>query len=247
MKRNFLNFKADELDTRIYRVFTSERLFQAFNDKKLTLVHPKKWDDPFENYIMNSTGELESGELFSVGLRDHFYGQCWTMTRESDSIWRIYAPKKDGIRVTTTPRKLLKSLYDEAGEFRDINSFIGKVEYWTTKELIAQLDDASAMRAMLTDTTGAGQAMTLLFKRKPFKHENEVRILYNSNGNTNGELFQFKINPIDLFDDIVFDPRMDYSEFKKQKSELRKLGFTKRIVKSNLYKVPNLKFKFDSK
>ncbi len=242
MNNNFLNFSKDEIDAPIYRVFTQERLFQVFNDSQLTLVKPKKWNDPFENHIMNATGELESGERFQISFRENFYGQCWTRTRESDAIWRIYAPKEDGIRVTTTPRKLLKSLYDNSGTFKDINSFIGKVQYWTTNELLIQLNSA-AVSSMLLDSTGVGQAQTLLFKRKPFKHENEVRLIYNSHGNTTDDLFRFKINPNELFDDIVFDPRMKFEVFRNFKMELQKKGFKKRIVKSILYKVPKLTFK----
>lgn len=96
---------------------------------------------------------------------------------------------------------------------------------------------------MILDQTGFGQALTLLFKRTPFKHENEVRLIYNSQGKVNGDLYKFEIEPFGLIDDIVFDPRMDYKKFKEEKRNLRKLGFKKRIVKSNLYKVPKFNFR----
>lgn len=230
-------------DKNIYRVFSVDRLFEIFNSKQLTLVRPELWDDPFENVIMNSTGELESGELFSIDFRDNFYGQCWTYTNESDAIWRIYAPKKDGVRVRTTPRKLLKSLYDQSDKFRDIHCFIGKVDYYNKKSLNGMLNNSKIISSWLLDSTGAGHAKTLLFKRNAFKHENEVRILYNGNKKIKGDLFKYSIDPFDLIEDIVFDPRMDYKKFKKYKSDLKKQGFEGRIVKSNLYKAPNLNFK----
>lgn len=150
---------------------------------------------------------------------------------------------KNGIRIATTPRKLLESLYKSAGQFKDINSFIGKVNYYTTPKLKELLANHAAK--WIIDSSGAGQAQTLLFKRTPFKHENEVRIIFNSHGNEKTNLYRFPVNPIDLIDDIVFDPRIDYSEFSSQKKLIRKMGFTKRIVKSNLYKVQNLKFNFN--
>jgi len=243
MKKNFLNLKHIEKDKSIFRVISIKRLFELFNNKELVLVQPKKWDDPFENFIMNSTGELKSGEMFSVGFRENFYGQCWTMTRESDAMWRIYSPDKNGARISTTPRKLLKSLYDVSGKFRDISCFIGKVEYYTTPKLkqLLELNGSS----WLTDSTGAGQAQTLLFKRNAFKHENEVRLIYNSQGKVNGDLFRIKIDSFDLIDDIVFDPRIEYSTFLKYKKQLKTLGFSKRIVKSILYQAPKLKLRFN--
>ncbi|WP_430966768.1 DUF2971 domain-containing protein [Spongiimicrobium sp. 2-473A-2-J] len=230
-------------DKNIYRVFSVDRLFEIFNSKQLTLVRPKLWDDPFENVIMNSTGELESGEIFTIDSRNNFYGQCWTYTNESDAIWRIYAPNKDGVRVRTTPRKLLKSLYERSDEFRDLHCFIGKVDYYSKKRLNALLSNSKTISSWLLDSTGVGQAMTLLFKRYAFMHENEVRILYNSNGKVKSDLFKYSIDPIDLIEDIVFDPRMDYKKFRTHKSDLKKLGFKGRIVKSNLYTVPKLNFK----
>ena len=81
----------------------------------------------------------------------------------------------------------------------------------------------------------------------PFRHENEVRLIYNSNVKLGSEIYRFNIDPFDLFDDIVFDPRMEYDDFKKFKLFLTRLNYKRRIVKSNLYKVTKLKFKFNSK
>lgn len=244
MERNFLNLKDKEKDEPIFRVISIKRLFELFNNKENVLVSPKKWDDPFENFIMNSTGELESGEMFSVGFRDNFYGQCWTRTRESDAMWRIYSPDKNGVRITTTPRKLLKSLYDVSGQFRDLSCYIGKVKYYTTPKLKKLLKTNAS--SWILDSTGAGQAQTLLFKRTAFKHENEIRLIYNSQGKVKGDLFRFKIDPLELIDDIVFDPRIDYGQFAKQKNKLKDLGFDRRIVKSNLYRSPRLKFRMNN-
>lgn len=247
MTHNFINLTDKQKDKPLFRVFTVNRLFEIFEENKLALVRPKKWDDPFENYMMNATGELETGELFSIGFREHFYGQCWSFTRESDALWRIYAPAKDGVRVASTPRKLLKALYAQGGKFQAINSFIGKVSYLKTKELLEFIGKPGYVQSLILDPSGIGQAQTLLFKRISFKHENEARLIYNSFGKIKSDIFKFKVDPIDLFDDIVFDPRMDYKAFAKYKIRLRELGFKKRIVKSTLYRIPKLKFKLDSR
>lgn len=242
MDRNFLNLTDKQKDQPIFRVISTTRLFELFNNRQNVLVKPKLWEDPFENFMMNSTGELRDGRMFSIDFREHFFGQCWTRTRESDAMWRIYSPDVTGVRIATTPRKLLTALYNSEGRFRDISCFIGKVKYYTTERLKTLLQSHAS--DWITDSSGAGQAQTLLFKRTPFKHENEVRIIYNSQGKVSADIFPFPIDPLTLIDDIVFDPRMDYKTFSKDKMQLKAMGFKKRIVKSNLYKAPNLKFIF---
>lgn len=243
MDRNFINLLPNEFDLPVYRVFSRQRFIQIFETNKLTLVKPKLWDDPFENFILNATGELDDGLKFQTAFREHFYGQCWTLKRESDAIWRIYSPDKDGVKVKTTVRKLFNALYSKSDQFRDISCFIGKVIYSSTGKLLNLLSDPDNMRANLTDSTGRSQASTLFFKRIAFSHEKEVRLIYNSQKNIHSDIYQFEINPHDLFDQIVFDPRMDYSNFKSDKKLLRARGYKKAIVKSTLYKIPELSFK----
>lgn len=59
--------------------------------------------------------------------------------------------------------------------------------------------------------------------------------------NIDDDLFKFTVDPGSLFKEIIFDPRMNYVEFKKWKEKIKGLGYKGRIVKSNLYKIPDLK------
>ena len=106
MKDNLIFLKEKDLDKKIYRIFSFQRLKEIFDEQKLTLVKPKLWDDPFENFILNSTGILPDGRCCSFAFRDHYYGQCWSLNKERDAMWRIYSPNKDGVKVHTTIRKL---------------------------------------------------------------------------------------------------------------------------------------------
>ncbi len=238
MENNFLNFRKKEIDKPIFRIIPIPRLFELFEKKSNVLVNPKLWDDPFENFIMNSQLRFKSGISIGVGFKENLYGQCWTQTRENDALWRIYSPDKNGARITTTPRKLLKALYDDSYPDSAKSAFIGKVEYFTTNKLLKLLNEKGTDWIM--DPTGKGQAQTLLFKRKAFDHENEVRLIYNSYNKFQHPLCSFELEPLELIDDIVFDPRIEYSEFRKHKNILKDYGFTKRIVRSNLYKIPQL-------
>ena len=245
MKRNYINIVEADLDQSIYRIFSRERFIQLYETKKLVLVKPKKWEDQFENFIMNATGNTKSGIKFKVGFREKYYGQCWTTKRESDAMWRIYSHDKKGIKIKTTIRKLFEALYNQAGQFKDISCFIGKVEYFSTSKLLDLLSDPEKMAANLTDGLGVRQASTLLLKRIAFSHEKEVRLIYSSPHELHSDLFEFTIDPNDLIDQIVFDPRIDDSSYKADKAFLLARGFKKGIVKSKLYKIPELTFNVD--
>ncbi|ENA1764020.1 hypothetical protein ABF173_001114 [Flavobacterium psychrophilum] len=95
------------------------------------------------------------------------------------------------------------------------------------------------------DIDGRGLANSLLFKRNAFKHENEVRLIYNSKfkGCENSDIFSYRINPLELIDNIIFDPRIEYAEFKRHKKNLKEFRFDKKIVKSILYHIPDFKIK----
>ena len=123
-------------------------------------------------------------------------------------------------------------LYRTLGE----GSF-GKVKYADTKTLVTMLKDQERMSGKIFDQSGWGQASTFFFKRVAFRHEKEVRLIYNSQGDNQFDIFKFDINPNELFDEIVFDPRMTETTFQEQKSKIVGWGFDKGIIQSGLYKL----------
>ncbi len=244
MQDNLIFLTDTELDKPVYRIFGFNRLEEIFTERKLTLVKPKKWDDPFENFILNSTGQLPDGRQFEISFRDNFYGQCWSLTKESDAMWRIYSTNKDAVKVKTTIRKLFTPLFQAGGQHTKMNgvvynlsSFVGKVKYADTKTLVAMLKDEQRMSGKVFDQSGWGQASTFFFKRVAFKHEKEVRLIYNSQNDNQSDYFKFDIDPVQLFDEIVFDPRMTTALYETQKQQVRNWGFNKSIIQSGLYKL----------
>jgi len=244
MNENLIFLTDLDLDKPIYRIFSFSRLEEIFNERKLTLVKPKKWDDPFENFILNSTGTLPDGRKLQIGFREQFFGQCWSLTKESDAMWRIYSQEKDGVKVKTTIRKLFTPLFQLGGQHQKINgvvynlfSFVGKVKYAGTKTLLTMLKDEKKMNGKIFDQSGWGQASTFFFKRVAFRHEREIRIIYNHQNNSIEDIFKFDIDPFDLFDEIVFDPRMKEDVYQEQKAKLIRLGYNKKVIQSGLYKL----------
>ncbi len=230
---NYINLK-DMLDDPIYRIMPIHRFLQLLEDKKLTLVKPKKWDDPFENALLNCDIETSDGEQVSFAAKDSVYGQCWTFHRETDAMWRIYSQNKDGIRVTTTPRKLLTALREAYPEYHRLRCFIGKVSYLPKVKLLDKLQSIN-----LLNPNGSGIAESLLYKRTEFKHENEIRLIYSGkDDDCISDIFQFDIDPTNLLDGLLFDPRMDENLRQAYKLAIMDKGCSTRIRRSSLYDAP---------
>ena len=69
--KNILNIDidtdTDNLDKKIYRIFSIERFKQLICSQELVLVNPSKWDDPFENFFLKGNAIDDKGKLFSFG------------------------------------------------------------------------------------------------------------------------------------------------------------------------------------
>jgi hypothetical protein len=226
-----LNIKEKDLDREIYRIMTIHRLLEAFEIEKLTLVKPEKWDDPFENLLLRGTAKTAEGDILDFSpIRDSVYGQCWTLHKETDAMWRIYSQDKQGAKIKTTIRKLLNALQSQSGNYAKVHCFIGEVAYLTQKDLVSKLTNID-----LLNTSGSGVAESLIYKRVEFRHEKEVRLLYTEKS---GRFHQFEIDPYDLFDEIVFDPRINKHLFDSYHDSLKKKGYKKSIRQSVMYQVP---------
>lgn len=230
--QNYLNLTDAELDKPVYRIMPVKRLLQCLEEKQLVLVPPSKWDDPFENWLLSSKVKLsstgESGDM--DGIRDKIYGQCWTQHRETDAMWRIYSSDTNGAKVKTTPRKLLEALKSNNQEYGGITCFIGKVKYQTQKDLTSSLTSIDVF-----NTNGSDIAESLLYKRREFNHEKEVRLIYTEGS---GPIYPFNIDPNEIFDEIVFDPRVDRHLFGAYKAAVVAKGFPGKVTQSVIYRPP---------
>lgn len=238
---NMPNIKKSELNANIYRVFNVTRLLELFKTQQNTIVRPRLWDDPFENYILKSIGVTSDGEKVNFGFQNDLYGQCWTFERESDAMWRIYSPDKLGVRVRTTVQKLHESLFSQTVHNAELSAFLGKVLYKPQNYMVKQIRDRIIMQGQIFDTSGRGIVETLLMKREEFRHEKEVRLIYfNQTDNDYGDLYKYSFDPYQLIDEIVFDPRMNDDLVDVFRSHLKSIKFEGRLSKSPLYKLPNL-------
>ena len=255
MGRNAINFEEFGLDHEddpiyIYRIMHIETLLEILNKKRLCLRQPAKWDDPFENYILKKCSNLRK-----LHFPADIFGQCWTLHSETDAMWRIYAPDKNGVKIKTTAQKLFSELFlsEEVGQYPYLSCFIGKVSYVESSE-IKNLDERVAE---IVSGDGVSHnipvAKTLLMKRPEFEHEAEVRLIYLDQYDLDKSkigpgmrallpladdvVFEFGIDTADLIEEIVLDPRMNEYSCAAYENYIRTLGYDGPLHQSLLYKV----------
>jgi len=229
--------------TRLYRTIPLKRLYELFDNRENVLVRPKLWDDPFENIALTSPVEI-GGETGTFGFHEDYYGQCWTTQSISDAIWRIYSSDKKGVRIRSTVGKVLGQLASTySADLARIRCFIGKVRYLTDKQLTAFAQNHFANGL---DTGGQLIAESLLVKRKAFKHEGEVRLIYAATDGTapQDDLFRYDIDAHNLIDQIMLNPMLKTKKANVMKAEINhRTGFKGELLHSQLYRRPSgLKF-----
>lgn len=256
--KNHRSFKKDfidintinlSLDDTIYRIFKYERFAETLKNQKLTLVRPHKWDDPFENFLLTSVGQLEDGRQISFEpTRNSFYGQCWTLIKECDGLWRNYKGESTvAIKAKTTVERLMNQFYDFSNKFHQLSYFIGKVDYVDDKVIENFFKNEINI---LNFNGGVEFVQTLLIKRLPFSYEEEVRIVFNKpstdeidlrdvqNPWDDSDSFNVTIDPNLLFNEVEVDPWITKQEYENLKKEIRNLGYKGNITRSSLYDRP---------
>ncbi|NGP90285.1 DUF2971 domain-containing protein [Fodinibius halophilus] len=236
MKESYINLDESDLNKPIYRIFSLKYFCELALTKKNTLVHPSKWDDPLENFLLNQKIQTDRGPARNHS-RKNIYGQCWTFKNESDAMWRIYSSKKSGVKVKTTVKKLFNSLQNVCRKTDKKFCYIGKVEYYKREEIQSHIDKFK--RTKKYSKNGLLEARKLLLKRETFSYEDEIRLIsYFRERYPTSELFKYNVNPKKVFSEIALDPRLKNEKKENMIEKLTSLGFnSKDITQSKLYRL----------
>lgn len=120
--------------------------------------------DKFEGFWPETYPELDE---YLKKLREYTCINCW-QSNESDSalLWEVYPKSNNGIAIQSTFNKLCQSVENEIIENEIIDLYVGEVNY---------LDNFLKLIPGLTFEP-------FFNKRKYFKEENEIRIIYQEMG-----------------------------------------------------------------
>jgi hypothetical protein len=247
----------DEIrDSPICRIFPLERFLTSLNENHLFLVKTRSWEDPYEAFLMKQLIWKEDGSEsypFDPRLIEKFYGQCWTYLKESNFLWKIYAPHEDGIIVKSS----LGKLYDlfVKGSFDEGNFFLGNVLYWEENKIIQYFEDENVLEELLSDKGSKLLLKSLFIKRKEFEEEKEVRLIYVDEKvfDKENKIIKtgFTYESLQLFneiaDELVLDPRINHIQLDSIADLIIKLGYKGKISKSTLFESPVLKLRVNNK
>jgi hypothetical protein len=223
-KNNYLNLSQRDRRMRIYRIISVARMYEMFDTRTSVLVNPNKWKDPFESVVH---------AIFpTVGL----FGQCWTRHTASDAMWRIYSPNSCSVRIRVKLNALVTTLSRSLCGTCGI-AFIGSVKYLPQQKLIRLITDLASNHGVRDPVQ---QATTLLLKRFAFRHEREVRLLLvNGQRFRDQDRFAYAMNPHEVVDQIMLDPRLAKEHANRLREEIRhRTGFKGSIKRSLLYTLP---------
>jgi hypothetical protein len=245
--------RIDDLDESLYRIYALDKFEALLASRCDALVNPTKWQDPFENFFLEATvvmDEVSGQEIPLKTLAADWYGQCWSTEEETDAMWRIYSsdpnikggdPGKIGIKVKTTIRKLFDNLKRAGSTAPYLQFFVGRVEYETEAEIIAVMETLT-----FGDVSLGGQgdkfAELLCIKREAFRHEQEVRLLFQDIDPKRGadKLFKYELDANGVFEEAILDPRLRNTKtIASVESTLRTAGCTLPIWRSTLYQAPH--------
>lgn len=234
----YLNIKESEFDDHIYRIISYDRFLEIFDSCKNTLVKPKLWEDTFENFTLKSKLRYPDGSEIALDTHERLYGQCWTTSKASDAMWRLYSPDKRSVRIRTTIDKLLTSIDIANVDAAMTESCIGKVKYLSESKITSQAKKAFSNNGQMSF---GNLFRSLLVKRKAFSHEKETRLIHLDWGFKlpSEDIYKYEIEPHELITQVMIDPRISYEEFKNIKIDIEtKTGYQGDIKRSLLYRLP---------
>jgi hypothetical protein len=181
-------------DGPVYRIFPLWYFEEALRLRQLVLVIPQRWEDPFEilaSRIMmidrrTTPWRQKSLESFLLPM----YAQCWSRTEESDTLLRAYSrvskdphfgrntePRYEGVRVRSSPRKLIEAAGSWAASLGGVSCYLGAVRYGTRDQIMQYAANLIDRHGPAAVGRGLLRADLLLLKRAAFAHEAEVRLI----------------------------------------------------------------------
>jgi hypothetical protein len=203
-------------------------------------------------FFLERTEVVDSVSGTTIPLKNlaaDWYGQCCSLTEETDAMWRIYSPdrkKSPGVKVSTTIRQIFDNLKAVGSSAPALQFFMGRVNYRTENEIVTLMSHLT-----FTDIAIGGQgdqfAGLLCMKREAFLHENEVRLLFQDIPSAKrglGGVFTYPLDPNAVFHELVLDPRLDAGDVSGMTATLKAAGCVLPITQSALYQTPQFVIPF---
>lgn len=209
-----------QMEQKIYRYLNIKHFISMVENKKTYLTRVIDWEDtweaPLKKIPIDSDME-EVDEYFET--YEYIYAQCWSKNSDSDAMWRIYSPNKDGIMIQSTVKRLVDSM---------------NLDYYLLAPVVYFSDLQDGLYELYEHPYEDHLAGALL-KRKAFSHEEEVRLLSIPDSNIKDKYFEIEIDPDQLIEGIILDPRCEKWYLDTMVNYCRRSGLIAIPQKSDLY------------
>lgn len=236
--------RIDDLDQPIYRIFPLWFFEEALRLKSIALISPSKWADPYEDICSNVL--LRDGQNPGRAQKElsnylmPAYAQCWSFENNSDILMRAYSrvtihpilrrnmePALEGVRVQSTPRKLIQSINAFSKNRNEVRFYLGRMIYAPGNEITQHIANTIARVGPMQIGHADNRAELLFLKRDYFRHEDEVRLLaiFNDRAHIH-DPYRVTIDPNLVFTKVEFDPRLILFERREREASARNLGYT---------------------
>ncbi|MGA3284503.1 MAG: DUF2971 domain-containing protein [Verrucomicrobiota bacterium] len=228
--RRIIQSPALNAETKLYRYISFRQFVDFVETKQVSLSRIKDWPDTWEVPLAKLPMQTDDGPIqFSLwNIHESMFGQCWSLHKESDAMWRIYSQQNEGVVVETSVKKfdLLQDIKYAA---------LGPVIYYDDlKVALSQIDRSR---------NGEYEIFTGAFlKRRAFEHEKEVRLVTMDDERCivkrppDGALrFYVDLDPSKFIEGITVDPRADDRHVETLQKYCQRAGLPVEPVKSMLY------------
>jgi len=249
-----------DFSLKLYRVLSYDRLLNSLRNKYLSMTNPSIWPDPYETFLLNHKVRNKDGTIFKFGeIRDKIYCQCWSKNQESEALWNVhsYSCGFQAVKIKSSAKKLMEYLYDINNKFHYLSYFIGSVSYVSEDFIDELLQENISKFFFQRKPEEIFIILSLFIKRKAFEYEDEVRLVFNSPKNLNEDYskvvnpwndkdkyFSFKIDINDVIEEITFHPKLKDIECIEMEREIRSLGYSGEINRSNLLRKKDIILNF---
>ena len=236
--------RIENLDQPLYRIFPLWFFEEALRTKNLAFVPPRRWPDPYEdvcsNVIMSDQRHPGSPQKELQGYLSPALAQCWSFENNSDILLRAYSnvtldphskrntePGREGVRVQTTPRRLIHAFNQAAPKLPNYRFYLGKVIYGQSNQITQHVTNTIHSSGAAKAGEGDSRADLLFLKRDYFRHEEEVRALaIGTPGLAASDILYVPFDPNYVIQEVEFDPRLITFESREREEQARKLGYT---------------------
>lgn len=225
----------------VYKIMPFAYFLQTTDLRCWYLPRVSVWDDPYELFLLKQKFIDTNGSSRDLMyLANNYYGTCWSASRDSDALWRIYSPDKMSVRIKTSWNQiqmLCNSLNGQNGLYYTCRP----VTYHSAQQMNQWLSSLqqpfSPNNNVLLDS--------LFMKRNAFSHENEYRIIAYKMVANDALQPSFLPSHVDMpfsmkdfIEEVSLDPRLSSEEVDFMKGALSlRIGNGIRVSQSTLYKI----------